>query len=327
MAKLNMVQAINLALHQEMERDPSVIVLGEDVGLDEGVFRVTVGLHQKFGEGRVLDTPLAESGIAGAAIGMALGGLRPVAEIQFDGFSYLILPQLEGHASRLRSRTQGQRSVPLVIRFPYGGGVRALEHHSEAREVLYAHLPGLKVVAPSGPRNARALLVAAIRDPDPVVYMEPKALYRAFKEEVPEETESLPLGQAQVVREGRDVSLVAWGSMVHRSLQAAEEVEKRRGARVEVVDLLSLAPLDGETLVRSIGKTGRAVVVQESPRSYGPAAEIIARVNDRILDRLEAPVARVSGFDVVTPYFGREKAFIPDTGRIARALESTLDYR
>ncbi len=327
MAKLNMVQAINLALRQEMERDGTVIVLGEDVGLDEGVFRVTAGLLARFGAGRVIDTPLAEAGIVGASIGMALGGLRPVAEMQFDGFSYLALPQLEGHASRLRSRTQGQRTVPMVLRFPYGGGVRALEHHSEAREVLYAHLPGLKVVIPSGPRNARALLVAAIRDPDPVVFMEPKALYRAFKEEVPDESEALPLGQARVVREGRDLSLVTWGAMLHRSLQAAEQVDARRGTRTEVVDLQSLAPLDGETLVRSVSRTGRAVVVQESPLSYGPAAEIIARLNDRALDRLAAPVARVSGFDVVTPYFGREKAFIPDAARVARAIESTLDYR
>jgi len=325
MARLNMVQALNLALRQEMERDPNVVVLGEDVGRDGGVFRVTEGLLDKFGEARVIDTPLAESGILGTAIGMALGGLRPVAEMQFCGFSYLMLPQLEGHASRYRSRTHGRYTVPLVVRVPYGGGVRALEHHSEAPETFYARIPGVKVVVPSGPRNARALLVSAIRDPDPVVFLEPKRSYRAFREEVPEAEETLPIGRAQVVTEGTDLTLVSWGAMMRPALQAAETVRQRRGASLEVLDLLTLAPLDVTTLVASFRKTGRGVVVHEGPRTLGPAAEIIARINDDALSFLEAPIRRVTGWDVVTPYFQREEAYLPSAERIERAIEETLD--
>ncbi|NMC71588.1 MAG: alpha-ketoacid dehydrogenase subunit beta [Myxococcales bacterium] len=325
MAKLNMVQALNLALRQEMERDERVVVLGEDVGRDGGVFRVTDGLIDRFGEARVIDTPLAESGILGTAIGMALGGLRPVAEMQFCGFSYLMFPQLEGHASRYRSRTHGRYTVPLVVRVPYGGGVRALEHHSEAPETFYARIPGVKVVVPSGPRNARALLVSAIRDPDPVVFLEPKRSYRAFREEVPEEEETLPIGRAQVAAEGTDLTVVSWGAMMRPALQAVEAVRQRRGASLEVLDLLTLAPLDVGTLVASFRKTGRGVVVHEGPRTLGPAAEIIARVNDEALSFLEAPIRRVTGWDVVTPYFQREEAYLPSAERIERAIEETLD--
>ena len=325
MAKLNMVQALNLALRQEMERDERVVVLGEDVGRDGGVFRVTDGLIDRFGETRVIDTPLSESGILGTAIGMALGGLRPVAEMQFCGFSYLMFPQLEGHASRYRSRTHGRYTVPLVVRVPYGGGVRALEHHSEAPETFYARIPGVKVVVPSGPRNARALLVSAIRDPDPVVFLEPKRSYRAFREEVPEEEETLPIGRAQVAAEGTDLTVVSWGAMMRPALQAVEAVRQRRGASLEVLDLLTLAPLDVGTLVASFRKTGRGVVVHEGPRTLGPAAEIIARVNDEALSFLEAPIRRVTGWDVVTPYFQREEAYLPSAERIERAIEETLD--
>jgi pyruvate dehydrogenase E1 component beta subunit len=325
MAKLTMVQAINLALLQEMERDESVLVLGEDVGVNEGVFRVTAGLYKKFGEARVIDTPLAESAIMGVAVGMALAGLKPVAEIQFDGFSYLIFGQLEGHASRFRARTQGAWTCPLVVRFPYGGGVRALEHHSEAREAMYAHIPGIKVVAPSGPRNARALLVAAIRDPDPVVFMEPKRSYRAFREEVPDEEEVIDLGRAHLVQEGADLTLISWGAMMRPTLQAATELKEQRGVSIEVVDLLTISPLDAETVCTSVRKTGRAVVVQESPRSFGVASEVVARINDEILFHLEAPVARVTGYDVVTPYFGREEHYLPDAPKIRRAIEETLE--
>ena len=324
--KLNMVQAINLALHEAMEQDESVLVMGEDVGRDEGVFRVLAGLYDAFGPQRVLDTPLAESGILGTAIGMALGGLRPVAEMQFSGFSYLMLGQLEGHASRFRARTQGQRQVPLVVRMPYGGGVRALEHHSESREATYAHLPGVKVVLPSTPRNARALMATAIADADPVVFMEPKALYRAFREEVPEAPERLPIGRARVARPGDALTLVAWGAMMRPALAAAERVAAARGAEVEVIDLLTLAPMDGTAVVESVTKTGRAVVVHEAPRSLGAGAEVIARINDRALMFLEAPVRRVTGYDVVTPYFGREQHYIPDAGRIVAAIEETLDF-
>jgi len=326
MARLNMVQALNLALDQEMKRDDRVLLLGEDVGVDGGVFRVTDGLHEKYGGGRVIDTPLAEATILGSAIGMALAGLRPVAEIQFSGFSYLIAAQLECHASRYRSRTQGIWTVPLVVRMPYGGGVRALEHHSESREASFAHFPGVKVVIPSSPKNARALLVAAIRDPDPVIFMEPTRSYRAFREELPDEEEVMEIGKAEVVREGSDLTVVAWGAMMRPTLQAVTEVEEARGARVEVIDLLTISPLDVGTLVGSVAKTGRCVVVQEAPRSFGVASEIIALINDRTLMALEAPVRRVTSYDVVTPYFGRELLYLPDAQRIRNAIEETLDY-
>jgi pyruvate dehydrogenase E1 component beta subunit len=326
MAKLNMVQALNLALDQEMKRDDRVVVFGEDVGVDGGVFRVTDGLYDKYGESRVLDTPLAEATILGSAIGMALAGLRPVAEIQFSGFSYLISAQLECHASRYRSRSQGIWTVPLVVRMPYGGGVRALEHHSESREATFAHFPGVKVVIPSTPRNARALLAAAIRDPDPVVFMEPTRSYRAFREEVPDEEEVMEIGKARVVQEGSDLTLVAWGAMMRPALQVAAEVREARGATVEVIDLLTIGPMDGKTILTSVQKTGRCVVVQEAPRSFGVAAEIIATINDHALLSLEAPVRRVTNYDVVTPYFGRELLFMPDADRIRGAVEETLDY-
>jgi pyruvate dehydrogenase E1 component beta subunit len=326
MPKLNMVQAINLGLAQEMAKDDRVVILGEDVGKDGGVFRVTDGLQEKFGESRVMDTPLAESGILGTSIGMAAAGLRPVCEMQFSGFSYLMMAQWEGHATRLRSRSQGQFSCPLVVRMPYGGGVRALEHHSESREALYAHPPGGKVVIPSTPRNARALMVAAIRDPDPVVFMEPKHSYRAFKEEVPEEEEVLPIGQAEILQEGTDLTLISFGAMMRPTLKAAAETAEARGVSLEIIDLLTIAPLDGQTIGESVRKTGRCVVVQEAPKSFGVAAEIIARINDKVLLYLEAPVKRITGFDVVTPYFGREKAYIPTPERIRRGIEETLDF-
>jgi len=326
MARLTMVQALNLALRQEMATDDSVIVMGEDVGVNGGVFRVTEGLHEAFGAERVLDTPLAEAAIMGTAIGMALAGLKPVAEIQFDGFAYLVFGQLEGHARRFRTRTLGQWNVPLVVRMPYGGGVRALEHHSESPEASYAHLAGLKVVVPSGPRNARALLVAAMRDPDPVVFLEPKRSYRAFREEVPDEVEVMEIGRAQVVQEGQDLTLVSWGAMMRPSLEAVAAVQKARAARIEVLDLLTLSPLDIEAIGRSAKKTGRVVVVQESPRSYGVAAEIAAQVNDRSLLWLEAPVERVTGYDVVNPYFGREMLYLPSPERIQAAIERALDF-
>ncbi len=326
MPKLNMVQAINLALDEAMAADENVVVLGEDVGVDGGVFRVTDGLHEKYGEARVIDTPLAESGIIGTSIGMAMAGLRPVGEMQFSGFSYLMIPQLEGHASRMRARTQGQFNVPLVMRLPYGGGVRALEHHSESREATYAHFPGVKVVIPSGPRNARALMRAAIEDPDPVVYMEPKRSYRAFREEVPEQTETLEIGQAQVVQEGDDITVVAWGAMMHTTKKAVVELEQERGASIELIDLLTIAPLDGNTIAESVRKTGRLAIVQEAPRSFGVASEIIATVNDKVLMYLEAPVQRVTGYDVVTPYFSRELHYMPTVGRARRGIEEALDF-
>lgn len=326
MAKMTMVQALNLALMQEMEKDDQVIVLGEDVGVDGGVFRVTDGLIEKFGPDRVIDTPLAESGIAGFSIGMAVYGLRPVCEMQFSGFSYYAMHQMEAHAARLRGRSLGRFHVPMVLRCPYGGGVRALEHHSESREAYWAHTPGLKMVIPSTPRNARALLVSAIRDPDPVVFYEPKAVYRAFREEVPEEEETLPIGKSQVVREGRDVTLVSYGASLHPTLEAATRLQEERGVEAEVIDLLTISPLDDELFTASARKTGRVVIVHEAPRSFGPGAEIMARLMEKSFLYLEAPVRRVTGFDIVIPLFQREMQYLPGADRIVSAVRETLDF-
>ena len=324
MAKMTMVQALNLALHQEMGKDDSVVVLGEDVAVDGGVFRVTEDLLEEYGDARVMDTPLAESGIVGAGIGMAIYGLKPVCEIQFSGFSYLGFHQLESHAARMRWRSRGAYHVPLVLRTPYGGGVRALEHHSESREAYYAHTPGLKMVIPSGPRNARALLVSAIRDPDPVVFFEPKAIYRAFREEVPEEEETIPLGQSQVVREGDAITLITYGAMVRPTLDAAATLAEEEGVEAEVIDLMTISPLDETTFTESLRKTGRGVVITEAPRSFGPSAEIIARLVEKSFWYLEAPIRRVAGYDTIMPLFAYEKEYIPDAARILRAARETL---
>ena len=325
MAKMTMVQALNLALKQEMEKDDSVIVLGEDVGLDGGVFRVTDGLINRFGEQRVVDTPLAESGIVGMSIGMAIYGLKPVCEIQFSGFSYQNFHQIENHASRLRWRSQGRFHVPMVLRTPYSAGVRALEHHSESREIYYAHTPGLKMVIPSGPRSARALLVSAIRDPDPVIFYEAKALYRAFREEVPEEEETLPIGQSQIVREGKDVTLISYGAMMRPTLEAAQELEDQSGIQAEVIDLLTISPLDDDRFVESVRKTGRAAVIHESPTSFGPGAEIVSRIMEKAFYYLEAPISRITRFDIIIPLFSREKSYIPSAQRIVRTVRNMLN--
>lgn len=324
MAKMTMVQALNLALRQEMEKDDGVIILGQDVGVDGGVFRVTDTLIDQFGEDRVLDTPLAEAAIVGMSIGMAIYGLKPVCEIQFSGFSYQNFHQIENHAARLRWRSRGRFNVPMVMRTPYGGGVRALEHHSESREVYWAHTPGLKMVIPSGPRNARALLVSAIRDPDPVIFYEPKAIYRAFREEVPEKEEVMPIGKSQLVREGGDLTMISYGAMMRPTLEAAAELKEKDGVEAEVIDLLTIAPLDDTLFVQSVQKTGRAVVVHEAPRSFGPAAEIITRLMEKAFYYLEVPVERVTGFDIITPLFSREKAYLPDHKRILRAANKVL---
>ena len=326
MAKLNMVKALNLALLQEMERDDDIVILGEDVGVDGGVFRVTEDLHRKFGGKRVIDSPLAEAGIIGTAVGMALYGLRPVCEIQFSGFAFQCFHQIENHCARYRMRTQSRFHVPMTIRMPYGGGVRALEHHSESEEQFYAHIPGLKMVIPSGPRNGRALLVSALRDPDPVIFFEHKALYHAAKEEVPDEAETMPIGRAHVDREGRDLTLVAWGAMVRVAREAAEVLHSEDGASVEVVDLRTIAPLDRETLVVSAQKTGRVVVVHEAPKSFGPGAEIVASITEGAFLSLEAPIRRVAAYDVPFPGFAREKANVPDAARVVAAARETLAY-
>jgi len=327
MAKMTMVQALNLALRQEMEQDEDVILLGEDVGVDGGVFRVTDGLITQFGEDRVLDTPLAESAIAGMSIGMAVYGLKPVCEIQFSGFSYQTFHQIENHAARMRWRTQGRYHVPLVLRTPYGGGVRALEHHSESRETYWAHTPGLKMVIPSGPRNARALLVSAIRDPDPVIFYEPKALYRAFREEVPEEEETMPIGKSMLVREGKDLTMISYGAMMRPTLEAASLLKDKEGVEAEVIDILTIAPLDDEIFVQSVRKTGRAMVIHEAPRSFGPGAEIITRLMEKAFYYLEVPIERVTGFDVMSPLFSRENAYIPNAQRILRAARRLTNVR
>ena len=325
MAELNMAEAINLALKQEMEKDDSVYVLGEDVGVDGGVFRVTDGLLKQFGEDRVMDTPLAEAAIVGMSVGMAMAGLKPVCELQFSGFSYFAFHQLEGQAARMRWRSRGSYHVPMVCRIPYGGGVRALEHHSESREAYYAHTQGLKVVIPSGPRNARALLLSAIRDPDPVIFLEAKAMYRAFREEVPEEEETLPIGESQIAREGDDLTMITYGAMTQRALEAADQLSEEDGIEAEVIDLLSVSPLDDTKFTESVRKTGRVVVVHEAHRSFGPGAEIIARINEKSFYYLEAPVQRVTGYDVIIPYFAREKAYIPDVDRIVAGARQAMN--
>jgi pyruvate dehydrogenase E1 component beta subunit len=321
---MTMVQSLNMALRQEMEKDDRVVLFGEDVGLNGGVFRVTEGLQAQFGEERVFDTPLAEAGIMGFAVGIALYGLRPVCEIQFSGFTYLGFHQIECHASRLRWRTQGLFHVPMVLRAPYGGGVRALEHHSESREAFWAHMPGLKMVIPSGPRNARALMVSAIRDPDPVIFYEPKAVYRAYREEVPEEEETLPIGKSHLVQEGKDLTMISYGAMMRPTLEAASQLKEKHGIEPEVIDLLTISPLDDELFVQSVRKTGRAILVHEAARSFGPGAEVVSRIMEQAFYNLEAPIARVTGFDIHMPLFGWETSYIPHAKRIVEAAKKTL---
>ncbi len=323
MAERTMVEAINLALHEAMSEDDSVVVLGEDVGVDGGVFRATEGLRDEFGRWRVFDTPLAEAAIVGSAIGMAIAGARPVCELQFSGFSYLAFHQLEEHAARVRWRSRGRFSAPMVVRMPYGAGVRALEHHSESKEVVFAHVPGLTTVIPSGPRSARALLGAAIRSPDPVVFMEPKSIYRAFREEVPDEPEIADLRAPLRVRDGDDITLVAYGAMVRRSLEAADALADD-GIECDVIDLRTVSPLDESMILESARRTGRVAIVHEAHRSFGPAGEIVARLVEQAFWHLEAPIARITGYDVHVPYFAREQAYLPDSERIADAVRTTV---
>lgn len=320
MALLTIAEALNLALHQEMVADKTVMVMGEDVGRDGGVFRITDGLIDKFGEDRVVDTPLAESAIVGTAIGLAMAGLRPVAEIQFDGFVYPAFDQLISHASRMRNRSRGKYTCPLVLRFPYGGGVKALEHHSESMEALYIHIPGLKVVCPATPYDAKGLLIASIRDPDPVIFMEPKRLYRSLKEDVPEEEYIVPLGKARVMIEGTDVTVIGWGAMIPVVLKA-EAALKKEGLSIEVIDLRTLSPLDTETILNSVQKTGRCVIIQEGPRTCGLAAEISALLMEKTLYSLKAPVERVTGFDVIPPLLKSEEYNIPDEKRLISGIK------
>lgn len=324
MAKQNMVQVLNATLHKAMAEDDTVLVMGEDVGINGGVFRVTDGLFDKFGRERVIDSPIAESAILGTAIGMAMAGLKPVIEMQFSGFSYEMMHQMEGNASRMRTRSRGQFTVPLVVRMPYGGGVRALEHHSESKEAFYGHIAGVKVVIPSSPTNAGPLLQAAIDDPDPVIFMEPKRSYRSFKEAV--EDRAFSIGKAEVVIAGTDITIISWGAMMRDTLKAVDLVKAQREFNPEVIDLLTISPMDAATLIASVKKTGRCVVVQEAQQSFGPASEIIALINDQALMHLEAPVRRVTMYDVVVPLFAREQSYLPSPQDIVRAVTETLDF-
>ena len=322
---LTLVQAVRDSLYGELERDEDVLVMGEDVGENGGVFRATQGLYDEFGADRVVDTPLAESGIVGTAIGMAAYGLRPVPELQFSGFMYPGFDQIVSHAARLRTRSRGRFSCPLTIRAPYGGGIRAPEHHSESKEAFYTHEPGLKVVVPSAPGDAKGLLAAAIRDPDPVVFLEPKLIYRAFREAVPDDTYTVELGTANVRRAGKDVSVFTWGAMVRPTLEAAEELAEE-GVDVEVVDLRTLKPMDTDAIVASFEKTGRAAVVHEAPKTGGLAGEIIATIQEEALLYQEAPVTRVTGFDVPFPLYASEDYYLPETARIKDGISEAAEF-
>ena len=320
--KINMVEAINSCLRQEMERDKGIVVMGEDVGVDGGVFRVTDGLYNVFGRERVIDTPLTESGIVGTAVGMAALGLRPVPEIQFQGFEYNAYHQIVQHAARLRNRTRGTVTCPMVLRLPYSGGIRALEHHSESLESIYIHIPGLKVVCPSSPYEAKGLLAASLTDEDTVLYFEPKRLYRAFKEEVPEERYEIEIGKAHVLKEGSDVTVVSWGAMTYISREAVAEAESA-GISVEHIDLRTLAPCDWDTIINSVTKTGRCVVVHEAVKTLGFGAEIAARIMEKAFFSLEAPVKRVTSWDITIPYPKLEDYYYPNKKRILQGIVET----
>ncbi|NMB07519.1 MAG: alpha-ketoacid dehydrogenase subunit beta [Tissierellia bacterium] len=323
--KLNIVEAVNQALMNEMENDKTVVVYGEDVGLEGGVFRATVGLQEKFGKIRAFDTPLAESAIVGTAVGMAINGLKPVVELQFMGFSYPAFNQIISHVARMRNRSRGRYTLPMVIRAPYGGGIRALEHHSESTEALYAHIPGLKVVIPSTPYDTKGLLIAAIRDPDPVLFLEPKRIYRAFRQEVPEEAYVLPIGKAKIIEEGEDITIVTWGAMV-RDVQKAGEMVKSKGINPEIIDLRTISPIDRDTIIDSVKKTGRIIIVHEAPKTLGVGGEIVALVNEKAFLYLEAPPTRITGFDTIFPLPRGEKHYIPSPERIAKTIEDLVKY-
>ncbi|MBN2552468.1 MAG: alpha-ketoacid dehydrogenase subunit beta [Spirochaetales bacterium] len=326
MSVRTIVGAVNHALMTEMALDPSVVVFGEDVGLEGGVFRATVGLQSTYGVDRCFDTPLSEGGIVGAAIGMAVAGLKPVVEIQFAGFSYPAFDQLASHAARLRNRTRGSMEVPLVVRMPYGGGIGAPEHHSESPEVLYAHVPGLKVVVPSTPHDAKGLLIAAIRDHDPVIFMEPKRIYRSLKQEVPDDAYTIEIGRARVVRPGSDLTLVSYGAQIKEAAEATAQLHEL-GVSVELVDLRTIYPYDLETIIESLRRTGRILVVHEGPQSFGVAGEIITSVLEEAFLYLEAPPARLCGADTIFPLPRGEHHYLIDPQRIAAAAVELAAYQ
>ena len=323
--KITLLEAVNLALHRAMVEDDNVVMLGEDIGVNGGVFRATQGLRERFGFKRVLDTPLAEAMIAGVSVGMAAQGLKPVMEIQFLGFIYAAMERLVSHASRLRNRTRGRLSCSLVVRSPMGAGIRAPEHHSESTEALFAHIPGLRVLVPSSPARAYGLLLAAIDDPDPVIFLEPTRLYRMNPQVVVDDGQRLPLDSCFTLREGQDITLISWGGSVHETLQAAAQLEQR-GVSVEVIDVACLKPLDLDTLEASVRKTGRAVIIHEAPRSCGVGAEIAASLYERALLDLQAPIVRVTAPDIPPPLYRLEHLYIPAVEDILAACDSTLNY-
>lgn len=323
MAAITLIEALTQAMAYEMRHDPSVLVLGEDVGINGGVFRATSGLIQEFGSERILDTPLDETTIAGLTVGLAAQGMKPIAEAQFDGFMYPMVDHIICHAARLRYRTRGRMSCPMVLRVPWGGGIRAPEHHSEANEAIFTNVPGLRVVMPSSPQRAYGLLLAAIRDPDPVIFFEPKRIYRQYKEEVPDDGEALPLDVCFVLRDGSDVTLVTWGSQVKETLEAADALAKD-GISAEVIDLATVKPLDFDTIHESVKKTGRCVIVHEAPRTAGFGAEIAAQLAEKAMYDLVAPVERVAGYDTHIPLFRLEMKYLPSVEKIVAAAKRTV---
>ncbi len=325
MATVALIEAITMALAYELEHDEDILMLGEDIGANGGVFRTTAGLQERFGAERVIDSPLAESMIAGLSIGMATQGLKPVAEIQFLGFIYSALDQIITQAARMRNRTRGRLSCPMVIRAPYGGGIHAPEHHSESTEALFAHIPGLKVVIPSNPSRAYGLMLAAMRDPDPVIFLEPKRVYRMVKHEVEDNGEAYPLEMCFIDREGTDITLVSWGAMMHETLIAANKLAEE-GISAEVIDVASISPIDMPTILESVAKTGRVMIVQEAPKSGAIGSEIAAEIAEHGLMSLLAPIARVSGYDTVMPYYKLEKTYMPNVDQILTKAKELMEY-
>lgn len=323
MADVTLIDAITMAMAWELDHDPSVVVLGEDVGVNGGVFRATAGLQKRFGPDRVQDTPLAEGMIAGVSVGMSAQGMRPVAEIQFMGFIYPTIDQMISHAGRMRNRTRGRLSCPMVLRAPYGGGIHAPEHHSESTEALFAHMPGIRVVIPSSPARAYGLLLAAIRDPDPVVFLEPKRIYRLNRQSVEDNGKALPLDVCYILREGSDVTLVTWGAMTYETLKAADQLAKS-GVSAEVIDLATISPIDYETILESVEKTGRLVIIHEAARTGGVGAEVAAIVAEKGMYDLKSPIRRVTGYDVVMPLFRREMDYMPSVAKITDTIREVL---
>lgn len=325
MTPITLADAVTQAMHYEMQQDHTIVALGEDIATNGGVFRTTVGLLEAFGPKRVIDTPLAESMIAGLAIGMATQGLRPIAEFQFMGFIYPAFDQIISQASRMRARTRGRLTCPLVFRAPYGGGIHAPEHHSESTEALFAHIPGLRVVIPSSPAKAYGLLLASIRNNDPVIFLEPKRIYRLHKQVVPDDGKALPLDRCFLLREGKDVTLISWGAMLHETVQAAEQLAQHN-VSAEIIDVATISPLDIETILQSIEKTGHGVIIHEGPRHCGVGADIAAQIQEYAFEYLQAPIQRVTGYDTVMPYYQNEKRYMPTTQRILAAVDAILEY-